>query len=80
MRDSPGRGPLGNEPTISIHETAEAEINEAADFYDFEDPGLGNIFIDEVERAIEIIARFPIAATLVRGRVRKNFSSSSPTP
>ena len=56
---------------ILIHETAEAEISEAADFYDVEDPGLGNIFIDEVERAIEIIARFPEAATLVRGRVRK---------
>ena len=37
-------------PTISIHEIAEAEINEAADFYDLESPGLGNAFIDEIQR------------------------------
>ena len=56
---------------FSIHETAEVEINEAADFYDLEDPGLGSVFIDEVQRAIERISQFPDAAPLVRGRVRK---------
>lgn len=56
---------------FSIHETAEAEINEGADFYDLEDPGLGSVFIDEVERGIESISQFPEAAQLVRGRVRK---------
>ena len=56
---------------FSIHETGEAEINEAADFYDLEDPGLGSVFIDEVERAIESISQCPEAAPLVRGRVRK---------
>jgi hypothetical protein len=30
---------------LSIHETAEAEINEAADFYDLESPGLGTVFV-----------------------------------
>jgi hypothetical protein len=30
----------------SIHEAAEAEINEAADFYDAESPGLGDVFIE----------------------------------
>ncbi len=29
---------------FSIHETAENEVNEAADFYDLENPGLGNVF------------------------------------
>ena len=56
---------------FSIHETAEVEINEAADFYDLEDPGLGSVFIDEVERAIQSISQFPEAARIVRGRVRK---------
>lgn len=56
---------------FSIHEMAEAEINEAADFYDLEDPGLGSVFIDELERGIESIYQFPEAARLVRGRVRK---------
>lgn len=56
---------------FSIHETAEAEINEAADFYDLRNSGLGIIFIDEVQRVIEMISLFPEAATLIRGRVRK---------
>ncbi|MBZ0160073.1 MAG: type II toxin-antitoxin system RelE/ParE family toxin [bacterium] len=56
---------------FSIHETAEAEINEAADFYDLEDPGLGSVFIDEVERGVESISQFPEAAQFVRRRVRK---------
>ena len=45
--------------SISIHESAEAEIKEAADFYDMESPGLGMAFIDEVERTIESVSRFP---------------------
>jgi plasmid stabilization system protein ParE len=56
---------------LSIHEVAEAEINEAADFYDIESPGLGSVFIDEIQRAIGSISEFPEAAPLVRGRVRK---------
>jgi len=54
-----------------IHEAAEAEINEAADFYDVQSPGLGSVFIDEMQRAIGRIAEFPEAAPFVRGRVRK---------
>jgi toxin ParE1/3/4 len=56
---------------FSIHETAEAEINEAADFYDLRSPGLGTVFIDEVQRVIKMISQFPEAATLIRGRARK---------
>ncbi|CBE67706.1 MAG: hypothetical protein F9K13_05195 [Candidatus Methylomirabilis oxygeniifera] len=44
---------------FSIHETAEVEINETADFYDLEDPGLGSVFIDEVERGAESISQSP---------------------
>jgi len=44
---------------FSIHEIAESEINEAADFYDLESPGLGSVFIEEVERSIESITQFP---------------------
>jgi len=56
---------------FSVHEAAEAEINKAADFYDIESPGLGSVFIDEIQRAIERIGEFPEAAPLIRGRVRK---------
>ena len=56
---------------FSIHEAAEAEINEAADFYDLESPGLGRVFIDEIQRAVESISQFPESTLLIRGRVRK---------
>ena len=65
-------------PTISVHEIAETEINEAADFYDLESPGLGNVFIDEIQRAIQNIVKFPAAAPLVRGRVRKRIVTKFP--
>ena len=52
---------------FSIHETAEVEVNEAADFYDLEDPGLGNVFLDDVERAIAAISQYPQSAPLVQG-------------
>lgn len=57
--------------SVSIHETAEAEINEAADFYDLENPGLGAVFVDDIQRAIEHIARFPESYPLIQGRVRR---------
>ena len=56
---------------FSIHETAEVEINEAADYYDLESFGLGTAFINEIARGIEIITRFPEAAPLIQGRVRR---------
>ena len=65
-------------PTISIHEIAEAEINEAADFYDLESPGLGNAFIDGIQRALQRIVEFPAAAPLVCGRVRQRIVTKFP--
>lgn len=56
---------------ISIHETAENELNDAADFYDLESPGLGEAFINEIHKAIDLIARFPEASLIIRGRIRR---------
>ncbi len=47
--------------SVIVHEAAEAEINEAADFYDIESPGLGGAFLDEIEFAIRHIIKFPDA-------------------
>ncbi len=65
-------------PTITIHEAAEAEINEAADFYDIESPGLGTVFIDEIQRAIENMINHPEAYQLIRGRVRRTLLNKFP--
>jgi len=56
---------------VSIHETAEAEINEASDFYDIECPGLGSDFIDEIQKTLVHLSSFPDASPLIRSRVRK---------
>ena len=55
---------------ISIHEAAENELNDAADFYDLESPGLGETFISEINKDIDLIAQFPEASPLIRGRIR----------
>ncbi|MFH1146644.1 MAG: hypothetical protein V1736_02935 [Pseudomonadota bacterium] len=38
---------------------------------DIESPGLGTVFVDEIQRAIENISEFPESAPLIRGRIRK---------
>ena len=63
---------------ILIHEAAESEIDEAANFYDIASPGLGSVFIDEIEHTIQSISEFPEAAPLVRGRVRKRIVTKFP--
>jgi plasmid stabilization system protein ParE len=64
--------------SLSIHEAAEVEINEAADFYDAESVGLGDVFIDEIQRTITRISEFPEAAPVVRGGVRKRIVAKFP--
>lgn len=56
---------------VFVHEAAEAEINEAADFYDIESPGLGGAFLDEIELAIRHIIKFPAAAPVASAQIRK---------
>ena len=57
--------------TISIHEAAENELNDAADFYDLESLGLGETFISEIYKAIDLIAHVQEASPLIRGRIRR---------
>jgi plasmid stabilization system protein ParE len=65
-------------PRVEFHEAAELELNEAADFYDLRDPGLGGAFLDEVERSFDQIARHPEAAARVRSAVRKRILARFP--
>jgi predicted RNase H-like HicB family nuclease len=48
-------------PRLYFHESAELELNEAADFYDLGSPGLGSDFFDEVERGLGHVAGHPEA-------------------
>jgi len=58
-----GRGPF--------HKLAELELNEAAQFYEQETPGLGHAFLNEVERCLQFTSEHPEAGPVVRGQVRR---------
>jgi len=57
---------------------ARRELDEAADFYDAEDPGLGLAFLDAAERAFEQIQAFPESPPISLAPVRTKVLSAFP--
>jgi toxin ParE1/3/4 len=55
----------------SFHELAELELNDAADFYNFKQAGLGPSFISEVQQAVLQIAEHPESCEIARGNARR---------
>ena len=55
-----------------FHRLADRELNEAAQYYDVEEPGLGSSFLQEVERGLESIEAHLEAATILHGSVRRH--------
>ena len=53
---------------------------EAADFYDLERPGLGTEFLDEVERTMLQVPKYPKSSPVVLGQVRKREVTRFPYP
>ena len=53
---------------ISFNPLAERELNDAAQYYDLESPGLGEALLAEVERSCHAIAEYPEAGPVVLGR------------
>jgi len=64
--------------SVRFHPDAAAEINEAAAFLDLESSGLGVIFLDDLDHAIEVIASHPEAAPILRGRLRRKMLRKFP--
>lgn len=56
---------------VSFHALAERELNDAARYYEREQPGLGAAFIADVRRCTDAILENPEAAPVIRGRVRR---------
>src|SRR3970040_153315 len=56
---------------VSFHDLAKLELNEAAEYYDSESAGLGQAFINEVERCTAGIVRCPDAGLVMRGSIRR---------
>ena len=57
---------------------AQRELNEAAAFYDAEDPGLGGAFLGAAERAFEQIQVFPESSPVSLDPVRTKVLSAFP--
>ena len=60
------------------HPLARRELLEGSDYYEGESLGLGAIFLDRVEEAVAYLQRFPRAAPVVLGEVRRLLISKFP--
>ena len=56
---------------VRFHPEAESEMNEAVDYLNGESEGLGEIFLDDIQRAIDLITSHPEIASIVKGRARR---------
>ena len=56
---------------VSFHDLARVELNEAADYYERETPGLGLTFVTEVERCAESIVQYPSGGVVILGSIRR---------
>ena len=54
-----------------FHRLAVRELNEVAQYYDLENPGLGSSFVKEVDRCLQSIEDHPEAGVILRGSVRR---------
>lgn len=55
----------------AFHRLAEHELNEAAQYYDREEPGLGIAFLEEADRCLRVIQEAPEAGGVLHGTVRR---------
>lgn len=62
----------------TFNELAERELNDAAQYYEHEQAGLGAAFITEVRRCTAAIAEHPEAGTLVQGAIRRRLCQRFP--
>ena len=54
----------------SVHEFAEAELNEAVTYYETQRPGLGADFLEEYRRALAIVVDHPQSSPPLLGDIR----------
>ncbi len=64
--------------TFSFHPDASAELNQAVDFYEECEPGLGYEFLEETYSTIARILRYPDAWSQFSGRARRCFTKRFP--
>ncbi|MDZ7657650.1 type II toxin-antitoxin system RelE/ParE family toxin [Fodinibius sp.] len=63
---------------IKFHSEARKEFFKAADFYENQVVGLGDIFIDEVENVLEVIQQYPLSGKKITTTERRFLVSRFP--
>jgi plasmid stabilization system protein ParE len=63
---------------VTFNELAERELNDAAQYYELEQPGLGSAFITDVQKCTEAILAYPLAGSIVRGSIRRRLCQRFP--
>ena len=63
---------------VTFNELAERELNDAAQYYEHEQPGLGAAFIAEVRRCTETLVQHPESGSIVLGSIRRRLCRDSP--
>ena len=63
---------------VTFNELAERELNDAAQYYEHERPGLGAAFIAEVRRCTAAVAEHPQAGQVVSGTIRRRLCQRFP--
>ena len=57
--------------SASFHDLANVELNEAAQYYERDSPGLGAAFLAEAERCTAAILELPEASPIVTDTIRR---------
>ena len=63
---------------ISFHEDAEAELIEAARYYEERASGLGFAFLEDVDKAVSAVSDHPLSCQLVGREVRHKLLTRFP--
>lgn len=58
-------------PRVFFHESADNELNEAADYYESQVKGLGHAFLNDVQLTIDFIQANPDSSPRILKAVRK---------
>jgi toxin ParE1/3/4 len=63
---------------VTFNELAERELNEAAQYYELEQPGLGVAYLTDVRRCTEAVVEHPHAGPIVLGAIRRRLCQRFP--
>jgi toxin ParE1/3/4 len=64
--------------SVKFHVAAQHELQDAVDFYNGRSEGLGDIFLNEVQAAVELLAEFPSAGSAYKYGTRRFFPKRFP--